>query len=67
MRALLDLMRENGASVQADLAHCQSLLLRATSSLMILDPQLGGEVLIKSWAAELANVTAVIAENSKHK
>ena len=64
MRALLDLMRENGAAVQANLAHCRDLLQRATSSLTILDPELGGEELVKSVAAELVKVTALMAESS---
>jgi hypothetical protein len=67
VRALLDLVRENGASVQANLTQCQDLLQRATSNLTILDAELGEEELIKSVAAELAKVTASIAENSKRQ
>ena len=67
MRALLDLMRENGASVQANLAHCQNLLQHATFCLKILDPELGEEELVKSVAAELAKVAALIAENSQRQ
>jgi len=67
VRALLDLMRENGASVQANLAHCQDLLQNASSCLKILDPELGEQELVKSVAAELAKVTALIAENSKRQ
>ena len=67
MRALLDLVRENGASVQANLAHCRDMLQRATSSLTILDLELGGEELVKSVAAELAKVTALIAQTSQRQ
>ena len=70
MRALLDLMRENGPSVQQNPAHCQDLLQRATSFppfLKILDPELGEEELVKSVAAELAKLATVIAENSQRQ
>jgi len=57
-------MREDGASaVQANLSHCQNLLQRASKHLTILDPDLGEEELVKSAAAELAKLTAFIAEN----
>ena len=65
MRALLDLMRENKASVQANLAHCQNLLQHATFYLKILDPELGEEELVKSVSAELARMTALIAESQQ--
>ena len=67
MRALLELLRENGASVQANLARCRDLLQRATSSLTILDPELGREELVKSVAAELAKLATLIAENSQRQ
>ena len=67
MRALLDLVRENGASVQANLVRVQDLLGRASKHLTILDPELGQQELIKSVAAELAKVTALIAENSQRQ
>ena len=67
VRALLDLARENGASVKADLADCQILLQGATSSLTILDPELGGQELIKSVAAGLAKLTALMAENRQRQ
>ena len=67
MRALLDLVRENGASVQANLVHCQNLLKRAAYGLMILDPELGEQELIKSVAAEMARLTALIAENTQQQ
>ena len=60
MRALLDLMREKGASVHSNLAHCRGLLLHATRSLKILDPELGEEELVKSVAAELAKLAQLI-------
>ena len=67
MRALLGLMRENRAEVQANLVQCQDLLQRASLNLKILDPELGGEELIKSVASELAKLTALIAENSQRQ
>jgi len=67
VRALLDLMRENGASVQADLLHCQNLLQRASKHFQILDPELGEEELVKFVAAEMAKLTALIAEKSQRQ
>ena len=67
MRALLDLLRENGDALQACLLHCRDLLQQATSSLTILDPELGGEELLKSVAAELAKLVTLIAENSQRQ
>ena len=63
MRALLDLMRENEAAVQENLAGFSELLTEASKHLNILDPQLGGKELIKSVAAEMAKMAAGIAEN----
>ena len=69
MRALLDLMRENenGALVQDYLVSRQCLLRQASKHLQILDPELGDEELIKSMAAELAKVTALIAGSSERQ
>ena len=67
MRALLGLMRENGAGLQGNLANWQDLLQRATSSLKILDPELGNQELVQSVAAELAKVTAFMTENSQRQ
>ena len=67
MRALLDLMRENRALVQDNLVPCQSLLQEASKHLQILDPELGEEELVKSVAAALASVTALVAENSQRE
>jgi len=67
VRALLDLMRENKAAVQANLTQCESLLGRAKKFLKILDPELGEEELVKSVAAELAKLTASITKNSQRK
>jgi len=67
VRALLDLMRENVASVQDNLAHCQYLLQKASSHLTILDLELGEEELINSVAAELAKVRAFMTENSQRQ
>ena len=67
MRALLDLVRENGAGVQDHLTQCQGLLRRVSKHLRILDLELGEEELVKFVAAQLAKVTALIAENSKRQ
>ena len=67
MRALLDLLRENRASVQDNLVPCQGLLQRASKHLKIFDPNLGVQELVKSMAAELARMTALIAENSQRQ
>ena len=67
MRALLDLMRESGASVQANLLHCQILLQQASQDLKVLDPEFGKEELVKSVAAELAKVTALMTGSSKRQ
>ena len=67
MRALLDLIRENGVDVQVNLVFCRDLLQQADSDLKILDPELGEKELVKSVAAELAKVTALVAENSQRQ
>jgi hypothetical protein len=67
VRALLDLMCENGALVQDTPVQCQGLLQQASKHLQILDPELGEEELIKSMAAELAKVTALIARSSQRQ
>ena len=56
MRALLDLLRENEAAVHDMLFECRSALCVASNNFKILDPELGEEELIKSVAAELANL-----------
>ena len=56
MRALLDLLRENEAEVQAIRCNCKHLLQMASSQLKILDPRLGEEKLIKSVAVEFSKV-----------
>ena len=67
MRALLDLMRENGALVQGSLVYCSYLLRQASTHLTILDPEVGEEELVTSVASELAKVKALIAENSQRQ
>ena len=67
MRALLDLVRENGEQVQDNLVHVQYLLQQASDHLQILDPELGEEELVKSVAAELAKVTSLRAGNSQRQ
>ena len=67
MRALLDLMRENEASVQDYVVPREMLLQRASKQLTIRDPELGREELVKTVAAELAKLTALIARNSQRQ
>jgi len=67
VRTLLDLIRENGASVPANLVKRHNLLQRASKHFTILDPELGEQELVKCVAAEMAKVTALIAENSKRQ
>ena len=56
MRALLDLMRENEASVQLSLDGFAAMLESASQQLTILDPEVGEEELIQAVAAALANL-----------
>ena len=64
MRALLDLMRDNEAAVQAISNHCHDLLLAASKHLKILDPEHGEEELINLVAAELAKLSQPLREPS---
>jgi tetratricopeptide (TPR) repeat protein len=64
VRALLYLLRENGDALQDELIPCRCLLQNACTHLTILHPELGDEELVKSVAAKLANVTALIAGSS---
>ena len=57
LRALLDLMRGNGAAVQEFSNQCRVLLRKASEHLNILDPEHGEEELITSVAAELAKLS----------
>ena len=59
MRALLDLMRENEASVQKLAALCAAVLEQASEYLQILDPEVGQEELIQAVAAALARLRAL--------
>jgi len=54
VRALLDLMRENGARVQKWATACAAVLELARQHLTILDPEVGEEELIQAVAAALA-------------
>jgi len=56
VRALLDLMRENEASVQTLAALCAGLLEIASQRLTILHPEVGEEDLIQAVAAALARL-----------
>ena len=60
MRTLLDLLRENEASVQRQKGLFRSLLQDASVYLKILDPESGEKELIKSVAAELAKLVRQI-------
>jgi hypothetical protein len=54
--ALLDLLRENGPTVQESAFACADVLGRASEHLTILDPEVGEEELIQAVAAALANL-----------
>ena len=56
MRALLDLMRTNEASLQKSFTRCAALLKFASHHLTILDPEVGEGELIQAVAAALANL-----------
>jgi chromosome condensin MukBEF complex kleisin-like MukF subunit len=56
VRALLDLMRANEASLQKQAARCAILLKLARRQLTILDPEVGEGELIQAVAAALANL-----------
>ena len=58
VRALLDLMRENEASVQTLAVPCAALMGSASQQLTILDPEVGEEELIKAVAAQVAKLPA---------
>ena len=64
MRALLDLMRDNEAAVQAISNHCQELLRAASRHFKILDPEHGEEELINLVAAELAKLSQPLRKPS---
>ena len=57
-------MFESETEVRDTLVSCRDLLQQASKYLTILDPELGEQELVKSVAAELAKVTALLAENS---
>jgi hypothetical protein len=59
VRSLLDLMRENEASVKRRFMACQDLLGEARQNLTILDPEVGEEELIKAVEAALARLRAL--------
>ena len=56
MRALLDLMRENEATVQMHVFLFAAVLESASEHLTILDPEVGEEELIQAVAAALAKL-----------
>ena len=53
---MLDLMRENEASVQKWAVPCALVLDAASHKLTILDPEVGEEELIQAVAAALASL-----------
>ena len=67
MRALLDLLRANEAAVQTAVKECQDLMQDASLKLKILDPELGEKELIKSVAAEVANLHAMAEKDALKK
>ena len=67
MRALLDMMHKNVDAFQDNLVSYTHLLQKASERLTILDPELGEEELVKSLAAELAKVKALIARSSERQ
>ena len=60
LSASLSLRKDN-------LARCEDLLQHASTHLQILDLDHGEEELVKSVAAELAKLTAFMAESSKRQ
>jgi hypothetical protein len=56
VRALLDLMRANEATLQKRAAACAVVLERANQQLTVLDPEVGEEELIQAVAAVLAKL-----------
>ena len=67
VRALLSLLRENKAAVQAILDECQDLMKDASLNLKVLDPEVGDEELIKFVAAEVANLHAMAGKAAVQK
>ena len=67
VRALLALMRANEASVRAAPGRFQHFLKDARLKLKILDPELGEKELIKSVAAEVANLHAMAEKDALKK
>ena len=59
VRALLDQMRENEAAVQRSASMCATELELANEHLMVLDPEVGEQDLIKAVAAEVARLHAL--------
>jgi hypothetical protein len=56
VRALLDLVRQNKAAMQDQFLRFECMMQIAISDLKILHPERGEEELIKSLAAEVANL-----------
>ena len=63
LRALLDLMRGNGAAVQEFSNQCRVLLNNASESLKILGLEHGEEELIALVAAELAKLSPPLQQS----
>ena len=61
------MMHKNVDAFQDNLVSYTHLLQKASERLTILGPELGEEELVKSVAAELARLTALIAENSQRQ
>jgi hypothetical protein len=56
VRALLDLMRENRATVQDMAGEYLQIMDQGSMLIKVLDPETGNKELIKSWAVEVAQL-----------
>ena len=66
MRALLDLMHKNEAAVESLASGCEEVLQQASTTLMVLDPEVGEEELIKAVAVQLAKVRRMAETSNLH-
>jgi len=56
VRALLDLMRKNRAAVQDLKRECLEIMIQASVTLKVLDPEFAEEELLTSWQEERATL-----------
>ena len=59
MRALLDLIRKNRAAVQDLKGESFEIMIQASVTLTVLDPEFAEEGLLTSWQEERATLFAV--------